>query len=265
MFKRLQVQLPAPSAAPVSSLPEPTAARGIVQEQSLANSQFSFFLPQHYEPNYAYPLLVWLHGRQGNERQIHRVLPLVSMRNYAAVGVRGNLKGGSGYDWSADASSGYQTAEQSVLDAIDSAQQRFNVHASRIFIAGYQNGGALAVRLALRHPTLFGGAVALGGCLPSGSHLFGNISQSRKFPLLISQGQDGGGKASEELCDRLRLFHAANLQVMVRLYPGNHELTTRMLSDMNEWIMERVTGIPAREKHEEDRTKIAVPNDVRWN
>jgi len=178
MFKRLKMQLPESQSAEVSSLSEPTAARGIVQEQSLANSQFSFFLPQHYEPNYEYPLLVWLHGRQGNERQIHRVLPLVSMRNYAAVGVRGNLKTGNGYDWSADASGGYEAAEQSILDSVDSAQQRFNVHSSRIFIAGYQGGGALAIRLALRHPTQFAGAVALGGCLPSGSHLFGNISQS---------------------------------------------------------------------------------------
>ncbi len=262
MFKRLQMQLPqSPSLAVETTLPETTAARGIVQQQSLANSQFSFFLPQHYEPNYQYPLLVWLHGRQGNERQLHRVLPLVSMRNYAAVGVRGNIKAANGWDWSLD-SAGYQAAEQSILDAVDSARQRFNVHSSRIFVAGYQSGGALAVKLALRHPTEFAGAVSLGGCLPTGSHLFGNLSQVRKFPLLISQGQDGSSQSADDLCDRLRLFHAANLQVMVRLYPGDHELTTRMLSDMNEWIMERVTGISATE---EAAAAIAVPNDVRWN
>ncbi len=263
MFKRLQMQIPAsPSLPDESSLPETTASRGIVQEQSLANSQYSFFLPQHYEPNYAYPLLIWLHGKQGNERQIHRVLPLVSMRNYAAVGIRGNQRSGSGYDWSVDTTGSFDAAEQSILDAIDSARERFNVHSHRIFLAGYQSGGALAVKLALRRPSEFAGAVSLGGSLPTGSHLFGNLSKARKFPLLISQGQNQNSSATDDLCDRLRLFHAANLQVMVRLYPGDHELTTRMLSDMNEWIMERVTGMPARE--EEERA-VSVPGDVRWN
>src|SRR5437016_9189131 len=49
------------------------------------------FTPLHYERNYAYPLIVWLHGPRDNERQVAQVMPLVSMRNYIAVGPRGTV------------------------------------------------------------------------------------------------------------------------------------------------------------------------------
>ena len=44
--------------------------------------------PLHYERNYAYPLVVWLHGPGDNERQLQRIMPLVSMRNFVSIGPR---------------------------------------------------------------------------------------------------------------------------------------------------------------------------------
>ena len=49
----------------------------------------TIFAPLHYEPGYSYPLLVWLHGPGCDERQLLRIMPLVSMRNYVAVAPRG--------------------------------------------------------------------------------------------------------------------------------------------------------------------------------
>ena len=43
----------------------------------------------HYAPGYAYPLIVWLHGSGSDERQLQRIMPLVSMQNYVAVAPRG--------------------------------------------------------------------------------------------------------------------------------------------------------------------------------
>src|SRR5438046_8713241 len=47
------------------------------------------FLPTGYEPNYPYPLLVFLPGHGGNEEQGMRLAPRVSRRNYVATGLRG--------------------------------------------------------------------------------------------------------------------------------------------------------------------------------
>ena len=45
----------------------------------------ALFAPIHYEPGYAYPLIVWLHGCGGDERQLRQLMPLLSLRNYLAV------------------------------------------------------------------------------------------------------------------------------------------------------------------------------------
>ena len=45
--------------------------------------------PCHYERNYAYPLVVWLHGSGGSETELRQVMELISLRNYASVAVRG--------------------------------------------------------------------------------------------------------------------------------------------------------------------------------
>ena len=47
------------------------------------------FLPTGYEPNYAYPLLVFFHGHGGNEEQVLRLSPRLSRRNYICIGLRG--------------------------------------------------------------------------------------------------------------------------------------------------------------------------------
>ena len=47
------------------------------------------FVPQRYEPNYAYPLLVMFHGRGGDEHQMVRSMPAMSWRNYVGLGLRG--------------------------------------------------------------------------------------------------------------------------------------------------------------------------------
>ena len=53
------------------------------------DTTYALFAPLHYESGYAYPLIVWLHGRGNDERQLLRIMPQVSMRNYVAVAPRG--------------------------------------------------------------------------------------------------------------------------------------------------------------------------------
>ena len=48
-------------------------------------------LPEHYEPGYAYPLVLWFHGDGSSEAEISSVMPNISDRNYhRARNVRGN-------------------------------------------------------------------------------------------------------------------------------------------------------------------------------
>src|ERR1700678_4471001 len=66
------------------------------------------FLPAGYEPNYPYPLLVFLHGHGSSEEEILRLAPRLSRRNYVCIALRGPQRlepqadGSPGFAWGAD-------------------------------------------------------------------------------------------------------------------------------------------------------------------
>lgn len=210
----------------------------------------AFFSPLHYEPNYAYPLVVWLHGPHDNENQLKKIVPLVSLRNYVAVAARGTavseLDGGRGYcfNWR-QADDHIAAAEARVLDSILAAEQKFNIAPSRIFVAGLESGGTMALRLAVRNPERFAGALSFGGPFPTDRAPLSRLSTVRRLPLFLATTQASELYPEELVCEQLRLFHSAGMVVTLRQYPGDDGLTTLMLSDMDRWIMEQVTQTPS--------------------
>lgn len=219
--------------------------------------------PMHYEPGYAYPLVVWLHGESGDEREVEQVLPLVSERNYVGVGIRGTQAVDSsshgkhrGFSWSQDWLS-IHTAQQRMFDAVEQATQRFNINQQRVFIAGYASGGTMALRLALQFPQLFAGAISFGGAFPQGTAPLANLAEIRQLPMLIAHSRDSHTYTVDHLCHELRLFHAAGLAVSLRQYPCGDELTTQMLHDLDRWLMEQVTGMSASS----DNSVCELPGD----
>jgi len=206
-------------------------------------SQVAIFAPLHYERKYAYPLLVWLHGTGHDERQLQRIMPLISMRNYVAVGPRGpsRCESSSGYEWP-QSGPAISAAEHRVFDAIEQVQEKYNIAEKRVFLAGFQSGGTMAFRIALQHPGHFAGALSVGGAFPSGNQPLRRINDARQLPLFIANGRENKAYDVTTACDELRLFHSAGLSVSVRQYPCGDELHTQMLHDMDVWVMEHVTG-----------------------
>ncbi|HEX3725935.1 MAG TPA: alpha/beta hydrolase-fold protein, partial [Pirellulales bacterium] len=199
--------------------------------------------PLHYERNYSYPLIVWLHGACGDERQVTRVMPLVSSRNYAAVGPRGTVSfevPQAGYGWSQSPRHIAQ-AEHRVLAAVAAARCWLNIAPERIYLAGFGCGGTMALRVALAHPQLFAGVLSFGGPFPTTLRPLGQLHAARRMKFFIATGRDSEHYPAAEVCRNLRLFHTAGMSVCLRQYPCGDELMTNMLSDMDRWIMEQLT------------------------
>ncbi len=204
------------------------------------------FVPLHYERKYAYPLVVWLHGPEDNESQLIRVMPLLSMRNYVAVAPRGTVvqsrEGKGEYCWRQEEGE-VATAEQRVMDSILHVQERLNVAPERVFLAGFSCGGTMAMRIAMNHPEKFAGALSLGGAFPTGNCPLTRLNRVRQLPLFIGQGRQSIDYPETTLCGDLRLLHSAGMSITMRQYPCADDVTTQMLSDIDHWIMEQVTGV----------------------
>jgi phospholipase/carboxylesterase len=201
------------------------------------------FTPMHYERNYAYPLVVWLHGPDDDERQVTRVMPLISARNYVAVGPRGTLasrRAPEAYDWS-QTSRHVALAEQRVFSAVASARRWLNVAPYRVFLAGYGAGGTMALRIGLNQPRAFAGALSIGGPFPTTDRPLSRLHDARKLKIFLTTARDSREYPEADVCRHLRLFHAAGMSVDLRQYPCGDELTTNMLSDMDRWIMRQFT------------------------
>jgi phospholipase/carboxylesterase len=198
--------------------------------------------PESYESNYAYPLVVWLHSSGGSERELPQVMRLISLRNYASAAVRGPDASQSGYDWP-QTSEAIAVAESRVAEAVSRAESRFHIHTQRIFLAGYELGGTMAVRLALRNPERYAGGISLNGAFPATHAPLARLMQLRRSKILIAHCRDSQTYTTDRVCQELALFHAAGLSVTLRQYPCEDELTTQMLSDVDAWLMEQVTGV----------------------
>jgi phospholipase/carboxylesterase len=202
------------------------------------------FAPIHYEANYAYPLLVWLHGHASNEHELRQIMPKVSMRNYVAVAPQGCWKDSrhrGRHGWR-QASEMIEDAEARILESISAAQRRFNIHPRRIFLAGHDSGGTMAVRVAWNNPARFAGVVSVNGPLPTCQSPLRRVNELRQLPCLLAMSRDSRTYPSDQVCNDLRLLHAAGCTVAMRQYPGANALTTSILADVDRWMMELVCG-----------------------
>jgi phospholipase/carboxylesterase len=206
----------------------------------------AFYLPARYEPRYEYPLVVWLHDEGSSERQVTEVMPHVSTQNYVAIGVRGcraTDAAGHRFGW-LDSPSGHAIAEESVFEAIDTATRRYSLHRRRIFLAGYRDGGTMALRLALRHPQTFRAAVSIGGGFPQGGRLLAQMAEARELDLFGAVAMQGDTAAMEAFHEALPLLHAARLKLELRQYTVDDPMDRSVLRDVNRWLMQRVLGAP---------------------
>ena len=208
------------------------------RRESPDSTDSSLFLPLHYEKNYEYPLLVWLHNNGDDPNQVQRVMPQLSLRNFVAVAPQAALGDHHcGFYWDQDPSSiDYST--DAVLDAIDLAKLRTNINRRRIFVAGFGAAGTMAFRVALTHPDLFAGVASINGPLPEGSAPLGRWSSSRNLEVFWSHCRKSEEFKQAQLCQQLKLLHVAGFSVTLRQYPGADDLTSSALSDLNSWIMQ---------------------------
>jgi phospholipase/carboxylesterase len=224
----------------------------------------TYFLPIHYTASYQYPLVVWLHSNGFNENQVDQVMPHISLRNYVGLGIRGNHAAdaiGHCFDWR-HSPSGIATAHEAIVDSIDEAMARFSINPSRIILAGYRDGGTMALRIAMRDPSRFAGVISMGGRMPNSG--IRNLQQlkSRRMPMLWQWSENNPNFTQAGFKADSLSAGVTGCQVEVRLYRSEDEMETGALRDIDDWVMRRIvsssTADPASERWASSPTAYSI-------
>ena len=137
---------------------------------------YRLFIPENYDKDKAYPLIVWLHGAGGvgndNLRQIqedqllgtHVWTSPENQERYPAFVVAPQAPG----PW---ASSGRSVMSQELIlvtGVIDTVQSQYNIDPNRLYIAGQSDGGFGVWTFITNRPDMFATAIPVcGGGNPS--------------------------------------------------------------------------------------------------
>jgi phospholipase/carboxylesterase len=114
------------------------------------------------------------------------------------------------------------------------------IDSRRIVLAGFSQGGAIALHLGVRYDHTLGGILALSTYLPLASSLAGEAAKSQQTtPILIAHGTHDplvpeklGNHAAETL-------RAAGYDVIYKTYPMEHAVSAAEIADIAVWLKAR--------------------------
>ena len=215
------------------------------------------FTPIHYEPRYAYPLLVWFHSPGADETELFRVMPQISLRNFVAIAPRGLTRDEIGimssrfkpvdgrvgafsplYDWS-ESDGAIDAAELRFFEAVERAKRSCNISPRRIFLAGIGAGGSMAMNIGARYPDSVAGVVSFSGAFPLSPCSLVRWGALRQLPMMMMVGGKNPIFSPDAVSDQLRFFHTAGMSVSIRQYKTADDVTPAMFKDANKWMMEQ--------------------------
>lgn len=191
----------------------------------------------------AAPLIVLLHGRGSNERDIielSRHLPQAAA--YAAV--RAPIAEGAGFAWFANRGIGRPLTDslRTNMDWFTGWLDTAAPAGRQIILVGFSGGAAFAGGLLLDRPGRYAGAAILYGTLPFDAGVPVTPGRLAGIPVLIAQG-DQDTVIPRELLDATWEYvtNPSGSPAWATRFPGGHGISTAALADLTGWLNARLT------------------------
>lgn len=195
------------------------------------------YLPDDYQPKYAYPLVLVFHAAGDDEDAAARLAPRLSRRNYIVACPRGPVALGNdpagrpAFDWT---TTGPRLARLA-LGVLNHCRREYHVHAGRVYLLGVGDGAAVAYRVASALGDRVAGVVALNGSPPAA-----RFTPAEGLRVFVGHGSSNPVVPLAAARKAARTLSAAGADVRFEPYPTTHRLHDDMLRDVNRWLIETV-------------------------
>ena len=150
--------------------------------------------------------VIWLHGLGADGHDFEPIVPELGLQDRSirfvfphapvrAVTINGGMQMRAWYDIKDSAirredESGVRES-QAEIEALIARERSRGVPASRMVLAGFSQGGAIALQTALRHPERLAGVLALSTYLPLADNLGTESSPAnRDVPIFMAHGTE---------------------------------------------------------------------------
>jgi len=198
-------------------------------------------LPPEYDPLRAYPAVVTLHAPWTTPRQQidwWAGLPgpdgirqgQASRHGMIVIAPAWLRSGQTGYDYSA-------REHAAVLGALREAMSRFAIDSDRVFLSGHSTGGDAAWDIALAHPDLWAGLVAVA---PSAGRYVNHYwRNARTLPIYVVGGELDGASIARNGMDLDRSFAKGFDATYVEYRGRGHEHFSDEILRIFAWMQSR--------------------------
>ncbi|MDP2805701.1 MAG: dienelactone hydrolase family protein [Gallionellaceae bacterium] len=134
-------------------------------------------------------------------------------------------------------------ASQAEIEKLIAQERARGIEAKNIFLAGFSQGGAIALHTGLRHQEQLGGILALSSYLPLAETLATEASDAcTKTPIFMAHGRDDTivpyalGKLSEAALQK------QNYAIDWHEYDMPHSVCAKEVRDIEAWLTQRLEG-----------------------
>jgi len=133
-------------------------------------------------------------------------------------------------------------ASQAAVEELLARETKRGIPASRLVLAGFSQGGAIALQTGLRHPERLAGIMALSTYLPVADTLAAEASAAnRDVPIFMAHGLDDPLIPLERARMSRKLLESAGYRVEWHEYAMEHSVCAEEIADISSWLR-RVLG-----------------------
>ena len=201
------------------------------------------------------PLLLHLHGVGSNERSMASLAPAFDPR-FLVVSARSPLTLGlDAFGWfhvtfsaegpvinGAEAAAGWAH----VARFIDETVRAYGADAARVYLAGFSQGGIMALATLLTSPERIAGAVTMSGrLLPEVLPHTAPVASLREKPLLILHGVADEVLGVHFARDARKRLASLPIALTYEEFPMGHQVTPESLAAASSWLTALLDRAPA--------------------
>jgi phospholipase/carboxylesterase len=207
--------------------------------------EYLMLLPDDYAPEQRYPMIICLHGRGADMRDLAGLAPAIDSDGYVYVCPNAPVTiaigpGYTGQAWYEPAGNPGAPAIEQALTALDGLVHEvfaeYQVAPGQALLLGFSQGGGMTYRYGILRPEMFAGLAILSGALRNPEALLPHLPASRTQRLFIAHGTHDPVLPVDLSRDAVAFLTAQGYQPLYREYPMGHEITTDVLNDLTLWI-----------------------------